>query len=411
MDSHYVTINPCVCCQPLGAIMAFRGVENSMTLLHGSQGCSTYMRLHLCHHYREPLDVASSALNEKEAIYGGERNLKKGLKNVIDCYDPQLIGVATTCLAETIGDDAEAIVDDFKTKHSPPAHIVTVSTPSYNGSHTNGFNQTCLALVKHFAQKGKPNQKLNIITSASLSCEDIRHLKQIMADFNQEAIILPDYSQTFEAPFSNSYSKIPAGGTTFSQLEDSANSIATISLNSDETQPSAGVFLEKKFGVKNYSIKLPIGLEETDKFLGTINKITGLAIPEKYLEQRGRLLDAFVDAHRYTFEIKTAICGDADLVYGLTILAQEMGLRPVPFINPHDFDEIHQSIKENNCQLIIGPSSAQFIAEAENIPLIRVGFPIHDRVGAQRKLSIGYAGAMQLVDEIANTILEHHAKF
>ncbi|MDD3111956.1 MAG: nitrogenase component 1, partial [Methanofollis liminatans] len=30
---------------PLGGVIALRGVERSIALVHGSQGCSTYMRL------------------------------------------------------------------------------------------------------------------------------------------------------------------------------------------------------------------------------------------------------------------------------------------------------------------------------------------------------------------------------
>jgi nitrogenase molybdenum-iron protein NifN len=43
-------------CQPMGSALAFKGIENTMVLYHGSQGCSTYMRLHLAHHFREPVD-------------------------------------------------------------------------------------------------------------------------------------------------------------------------------------------------------------------------------------------------------------------------------------------------------------------------------------------------------------------
>ncbi|WP_269849142.1 nitrogenase component 1 [Methanosarcina horonobensis] len=74
---NYATVNPCVMCQPMGSALAFKGIENTMVLYHGSQGCSTYMRLHLAHHFREPVDIASSSLSEKGAVYGGKENMKK----------------------------------------------------------------------------------------------------------------------------------------------------------------------------------------------------------------------------------------------------------------------------------------------------------------------------------------------
>lgn len=437
MSRPYVTINPCNMCQPLGAVLAFRGIENSMTLLHGSQGCSTYIRLHICHHFREPLDVASSALNEKEAVYGGAKNLKKGLRNVIERYQPGLIGVATTCLTETIAEDVNNIIYDFKERHQPKAHIIVVSTPSYNGSHNEGFNQTILALVESLAVKTKPSQKINLLISPGFSCSDIRYLKEIFECLNQKIIVLPDYSETFEAPLGEHYPKIPDGGTTFEEIKDTANSIASLSLGDfSKTVSLAGFFLEENYQVKNYSLNLPIGLRKTDEFFTTIKEISGANVPRKYQKQRGRLLDAFIDAHRYNFGIKTAICGDPDLVIGLTSLAVEIGLKPVliasssrdknlreeiikimidqdfepTVLSPTDFDEVHHWVKKSGIQLMIGPSTAQFISEAEKIPLIRAGFPIHDRVGAQRKLVVGYEGAILLVDEIANTVLEHRLK-
>jgi nitrogenase molybdenum-iron protein alpha/beta subunit len=36
------TQNACKLCAPLGASIVFRGIENCVPLVHGSQGCSTY---------------------------------------------------------------------------------------------------------------------------------------------------------------------------------------------------------------------------------------------------------------------------------------------------------------------------------------------------------------------------------
>ncbi len=38
-------------------------------------------------------------------------------------------------------------------------------------------------------------------------------------------------------------------------------------------------------------------------------------------------------------------------------------------------------------------------------PLIRAGFPIHDRLGGARIVHVGYRGAQQLFDTISNTII------
>ena len=106
--------NPCQMCMPMGGILALKGIEGAMTLLHGSQGCSTYMRRHIAEHFNEPVDVASSSLNEKGTVYGGRTNLKQGLDNVRRVYKPKLIGVLTTCLAETIGEDIRRMASAYR---------------------------------------------------------------------------------------------------------------------------------------------------------------------------------------------------------------------------------------------------------------------------------------------------------
>ena len=105
--------NPCKMCMPMGAATALCGIRDCITILHGSQGCATYIRRHMATHYNEPVDIASSSLTEQGTVYGGEKNLKQGLKNVIALYHPKVIGIMTTCLAETIGEDIEGIKERF----------------------------------------------------------------------------------------------------------------------------------------------------------------------------------------------------------------------------------------------------------------------------------------------------------
>ena len=55
--------------------------------------------------------------------------------------------------------------------------------------------------------------------------------------------------------------------------------------------------------------------------------------------------------------------------------------------------------------LLIGHSKGYPLARKLEIPLIRVGFPIHDRMGGQRILHLGYRGTQALFDQVVNAIL------
>ena len=113
-EEYTPTKNACKLCSPLGASFVFKGVANCVPLLHGSQGCSTYIRRYLISHFNEPIDIASSNFTEDTAIFGGGANLQLAIGNIIEQYKPELIGIASTCLSETIGDDVELMLKDYK---------------------------------------------------------------------------------------------------------------------------------------------------------------------------------------------------------------------------------------------------------------------------------------------------------
>ena len=430
------TTNACKLCTPLGACLAFRGVAGTVPFLHGSQGCATYMRRYIISHFREPMDIASSSLGEKHAIYGGGPNLKQGLQNVMSKYGPQLIGVATTCLTETIGDDVPMFVKEFWQEHregiADLPRIVTVSSPSYHGTHMEGFHRAVRALVDQLAEPTAPNSNVNLLPGF-VSPADIRHLKEILADFNLNGIILPDISETLDGPIQAEYAKIPEGGTPLEDIKNMGGSQATLEFGATlRNQDTAGKLLESRFGGKLYQIGLPIGLRESDLFFSLLEILAGRPTPKQYALERGRLLDAFVDGHKYIFGKRAVVYGEEDLVVGLTAFLAEIGVHPVlcasggdtgrleeaitavtgdllpepPQIRGGvDFHDIAQEAETLAPDLLVGHSKGYHLAKHWKTPLIRVGFPIHDRFGGPRVLHLGYRGAQQLLDQIINAVL------
>lgn len=451
MSDSYSNVNPCHMCMPMGSVLAFRGLENCMPIVHGSQGCSTYMRLYLSHHFREPVDIASSALSEKGAVYGGAANLKKGLKNVIFGYKPKAIGVTTTCLAETIGDDVSQIIREFQ-QEEPLARnlpIIHVSTPSYSGSHEDGYTNALLAIVRQMALDVQPRSRLNsaklnrkrsnssnlnVILGTVVSPADVRYLKDMMIAMGLEldVTILPDISETFDAPLSPNISRMPEGGTPLADVVRMGLSKQTLTLGGRFQESSAGAYLEETFGVPNTVLPLPIGLENTDRFVFEIERLTNISLPRGYELERGRLLDTMVDVHKYLAEVRAAIFGDTEITIGLAKLLCEVGAVPaivatgslspgfieaVRAVSPRskafsgvDFSDIQTEVKKSKIDILVGTSNGRQISKAEKIPLIRVGLPNSDRVGAGRQLTIGYEGAGRLLDSLTNALLDEGSK-
>lgn len=432
-----LNINPCKQCMPLGAALVFRGIEESMMLLHGSQGCSTYIRRHMAAHYNEPVDIASSSLSEHGTVYGGADNMKRALKNIIKLYNPKIIGVATTCLAETIGEDILRIKEEFLNEEADflevvnLERIISVPTPGYGGTQQDGYYSAVKKVVEEMARGGEKGKHLNII-APNISPRDIREIKKIVNENNIEAVIFPDVSETLDSPYKKEYKKIPEGGTKTSEIEKMGTAYATIEFGiTYPEEKSAGVYLEEKFGIKNYRLPIPIGLENTDLLIKTLHEIYGID-KEKYYVERGRMIDGMIDSHKHNSEGRAAIFGESETVYAVTKACLENGIFPAviatggvceqlksliekhtwqleekpQIIDDTDFQTIRERSEKMRVNIMIGNSGGKFIAEKDGIPLVRIGFPVHDRVGAQRTLNIGYEGSMRFIDSITNTLLE-----
>jgi nitrogenase molybdenum-iron protein NifN len=424
------TVNPCSMCMPMGSVLVFRGIEGCMPLFHGSQGCSTYMRLYLAHHFREPVDIASTALNEKGAVYGGSANLMQGLRNVIKGYNPKVIGIATTCLAETIGDDVPQIVREFQAQEplAKDVVIVPVSTPSYAASHEVGYRVALKGLVQVMAAKSKPNGRINMLVGSIISPADVRFLRRLFDDWGLGYILMPDISETFDATLSSDLPLIPKGGTPLEDVRDTANSRATLTIGGWVQEPGAGDYLEKEFKIPHVALPLPISLEFADRLAAALEELTGMPMPESYERQRGRLLDAMVDAHKVLADVRAAVYGDTEMVLGITRIMTEVGMNPqivaTGAANPAfaekaaeiapgskvsmgaDFAQIAEEAKSRDIELLVGPFTGRRMAREGDIPLLRVGLPNHDRFGASHQLLLGYEGSMNLVESMANVLLE-----
>ena len=470
------TRNACKLCTPLGACLAFRGVEGCIPFLHGSQGCSTYIRRYLISHFREPIDIASSNFHEDSAIFGGSKNFTQGALNITRQYQPQLIGAATTCLAETIGEDMGQLIHDLKEKHgeNAAAPIVHVSTASYRGTHMDGFHSAVRELVEQLAvgertppacSFQRPAENLVAQTSplgetermvdeglgatpnpargthalpvalfpGMVSPADLRHLKEIFTDFNLPLTLLPDYSESMDGATWSEYEKLQSGGTPIAAIRALGSAQASIEFGRTlENTKTGGTVLQTKFGIARRLLGLPMGIRESDAFFNALAEIAGVETPLKYQRERGRLVDSLIDGHKYAFEKRAIVFGEEDLAIGLTALLCEIGVTPVlcasggrsgklmsslraavPDLPEEtlvkegfDFAEIAEAAPGLKPDFLIGSSKGYSIARRLKVPLIRVGFPIHDRIGGQRVLHLGYRGAQELFDRIINALLE-----
>lgn len=423
-------INPAKTCQPIGAMYAALGIHNCMPHSHGSQGCCSYHRMQLTRHFKDPIMATTSSFTEGASVFGGGANFKTAMKNIFSVYNPDIVAVHTTCLSETVGDD---LVTYIASSEIPEGKIVIhANTPSYVGSHITGFSSMVKAMVTYLSQNtGEKSEKINILPGF-VGPADMREYKRIFEVMKIPYIIMPDTSGVVDSPMSEGFKMFPKGGTKIEEIKDTGNSLHTFAFGSFSSQDAA-IELEKKCKVPFDVLPIPIGIDATDEFLMKLVKFTGKEVPYEIEEERGQLVDLMLDSHQYFHGKKLAIAGDPDTVISFTQFAIALGMNPRYVItgtpgdkfektvnkmlldagvqnakvkSAADLFEMHQWIKGEPVDLIVGNSHAKHIARAENIPLIRLGFPILDRYGYYYNPKIGYRGSMRLLELMCDAILD-----
>jgi nitrogenase molybdenum-iron protein NifN len=268
-----------------------------------------------------------------------------------------------------------------------------------------------------------------------VSPADLRQLKAILKDFDMDGTLVPDYSDTLNGSLWTDYQRIPEGGTRVEALRRTGAAAASIECGlvlAGEKQ-TAGTWINEKFGVPLHRLGLPIGIRQSDQFFESLSTISGRPVPQKYTAQRGRLLDALVDGHKHLNGVRAALFGEEDLVAGLAQFCGELGIIPVlcatgggngrfeqtvrqvvpegyhsrmQIMEDVDFVTIEKALENIGVDLLIGHSKGYTMSRRLKRPLIRVGFPVHDRVDGSRLLHLGYRGAQHLSDRIVNTLIE-----
>jgi Mo-nitrogenase MoFe protein subunit NifK (EC 1.18.6.1) len=421
-------INPLAGCQPLGAIYASLGMHACMPHSHGSSGCSRYQRTMLQRHFRQSGKVTSSVLKESAAIFGGEGNLATAIKNIFELYDPEIIAVHTTCLSETIGDDIKACLHDYPL--AAGKYLIHANTPSYTGSHVTGFSNMTSSAIEYLAVKSLPNHKTAILPGF-VNPGDMREIKRISGLMGCDYIMFPDTCGVFGQRGVDKINQYPAGGTRAADIIDLGNCRTTLAFGQYSSEAAARK-LYGKCGVPFELMDLPIGIEAVDRFIMQLKGLSGWDVPAELEEEREQVIDVILDAYPYLYNKTAALFGDPDIIIALAEFLGGLGIIPRYAVSgtpgagfeermeqiyakyrmdgtakaPADLFDLQQWLKKEPVDLLIGNTHGKLLARAEDIPLVRIGFPVMDRHVHSLWPVVGYRGTLRILEMILNTLMD-----
>ncbi|HYX13168.1 MAG TPA: nitrogenase component 1, partial [Nostoc sp.] len=174
-----LTVNPLKQSQALGATLAFLGLKGTMPLFHGSQGCTAFAKVVLVRHFREAIPLATTAMTEVTTILGGEENVEQAILTLVEKANPEIIGLCSTGLTETRGDDIEGFLKEIRDRHPElnDLAIVFAPTPDFKGALQDGFAVAVESIVKEIPRAGGlRTEQVTVLAGSAFTPGDVQEI-------------------------------------------------------------------------------------------------------------------------------------------------------------------------------------------------------------------------------------------
>jgi nitrogenase molybdenum-iron protein NifN len=352
---------------------------------------------------------------------GGMENIEQAIMNISKRTQPEIIGICSTGLTETKGDDVDGYLKLIRARHPELANvaIVYVSTPDYKEAFQDGWSKTVARIVEQLAEPTAQKQahRINILPGSHLMPGDIEELREIVEAFGFDPIVLPDLSGSLDGHVPDDFSPTTLGGTALEDIR--ACGAASLTIAVGEQMRAACEALRAKAEVPYELFDRLIGLEANDRLFALLSRLSGRQVPNKYRRQRSQLVDAMLDGHFFFGGKKIAIGAEPDLLWGVGSWLTEMGAEitaavtttespllqklPAEEVVIGDLEDLES--RAMGCDLLITHAHGRQMAERLDLPFVRMGLPTFDRLGAAHRLSVGYRGTRDLIFEIGNVFL------
>lgn len=424
-----LAVNPLKVSQPVGASLAFLGLARSLPLMHGSQGCTAFGKVFFVRHFREPIPLQTTAMDQVSTIMGADENVVEALRTLCEKSRPEIIGLVTTGLSETQGTDIHRAVKEFCAAHPEFASVavVPVNTPDYLGCLESGYALAVEALIATLVPEsrcaGRRPKQVNVLASAMLTPGDIEAIKEWVEAFGLRPVVLPDIGDSLDGHLVEAeFSSLTLGGTPRAEIESLGEAAATLVIG--PSLDKAADLLKQRTAVPDVRFAGLMGLDDCDAFTQALAAISGRPVPEKIERQRAQLQDAMVDSHFMLGFARIALAADPDLLGMQARFLAGMGAELVAAVSSHrhdslvglplervvvgDLEDLEKAARTTRAQLLIANSHAADTARRLGLPLLRAGFPQYDLVGGYARAWVGYRGSRQALFDLANLMQGQH---
>jgi nitrogenase molybdenum-iron protein NifN len=423
------SVNPLKMSQPIGGALAYMGLRGAMPLLHGSQGCTSFGMVLFVRHFKEAIPLQTTAMSEVATVLGGFENVEQAIINIYNRTKPEIIGICSTGVTETKGDDVEGYIKLIRDKYPDLRNLpmVYVSTPDFKGAFQDGWEKTVARMVEVLVQKPfnaahRDAKRVNVLPGCHMTPGDLDELRTIIEDFGLQPTFLPDLAGSLDGHIPDEFSPTTIGGVGVEEVAAMGYAGWTIAIGAQMAR--AAEAMEAKTGVPYRVFERLCGLAPNDELIMFLSEISQRPTPLKYRRQRGQLVDAMLDGHFHLGGRKVAIGAEPDLLFDVSSMLHEMGAHIEAAVTTTqspvlervqaqevligDLEDLETLAKARDCDLLLTHSHGRQAAERLKIPFHRIGMPMFDRLGAGHCRTVGYRGARDLIFALSNLVIADH---
>jgi len=418
------TVNPLKMSQPIGGALAFMGIKDSMPLFHGSQGCTSFGLVLFVRHFKEAIPLQTTAMSEVATVLGGYENVEQAIVNISNKQKARLIGICSTGVTETKGDDVDSYIKLVRQQHPELADVslVYVSTPDFKDAFQDGWEKTVAKVIEtlvapYRADGPRNSRKLVVLPGCHITPGDLDELRDIIESFGFDPLFLPDLAGSLDGHIPDDFTPTTLGGISLEEIAGLGDAFYAIAIGEQMRKPAEA--LKKVGGVPYQLFDRMIGLGPNDEFIAFLTKISGKPVPNKIKRQRSQLVDAMLDGHFHIGGKKIALGAEPDLLWDISSFLVSMGCHisaavttnlspvlermPCESVLVGDLEDFERLAPGSD--LLITHAHGRQAAERLKIPFFRLGLPIFDRLGAGHITTVGYKGARDLIFDVANMFI------
>ncbi len=417
-------IDPVHDCRLVGVVRAVTGIHDCALIIHGRPGChSGPLGLQSQTSSQRYVNVVYSGLRSEEMVTGGEKRLKLAIENVYKVMKPKLIVVASASAAGIMGDDVDGVIGEISS--SVKCRIVHISACGYSGPEWTGYEDALVKIVETVLEEYKSRQ----------SFEKTKNRISIVGFHPDEPFWRGDLQELINIlkEILNVDISVVLNWCSIEEISNIVNSDLVVVLGGDGL--SVADYLKKNFNIEYIVTPYPIGIKNTIDMIYSISSKLGIDINTKKLEAYEKYVRDIIEDFQTYVEgiygnVRCVIVGESSRAFSLAnFLLNELdfdieyiGIRSRNYVTDsellkwknseilNDRYELYKKILEISPEVVYGSTFERDIALRCGCALVRYCYPTLDRVYMSDRTIVGFRGAITLIEETINEMLNMQEK-